>query len=239
MSEPQIPEEWRCPGCNHIFDFIEPAVGIGNLEPLYEYRGCSRCGDVWQIDVTLTRETGEVVLRYFPSGGDELRDLVEAIMREPEAVARPGDDCEPGSGNSFAASLELAESLFAWAEDTAYNRTFMQLRRRGIGDPSGDGVEVYHAMPRQNGLVSDRWRSLLLMDDGCFVLREGEKLAGQLFSQRFEHPVDMAMQVEPAELRAMDEHIHSGAVYETLRRMLRIDGNRAQLEGVSALVVGS
>ena len=46
------------------------------------------------------------------------------------------------------------------------------------------------------------------------------------------------MQVEPAELRAMDEHIHSGAVYETLRRMLRINGNRAQLEGICTLAVG-
>ena len=41
-------------------------------------------------------------------------------------------------------------------------------------------------MPHQNGLVSDRWRSLLLTDDGYFVLREGEMLPEQLFSQRIQ-----------------------------------------------------
>ena len=229
MSELQVPEEWRCSGCNRVYDFIEPAVGFGNLEPVYEYRGCSRCGQVWQVDVTLTYETGEVVLRHFPNASDELRNLVVAVIQEPEAAGEQDDDREPGPSNSFDASLELAESLFAWAGDTAYNRTFMLLRHYGIGDPGGDGVEVYHAMQRENGLVSDRWQSLLLTNDGCFVLREGEKLAGELFSQRFEHPVDMAMQVEIAVLRAMDEHINSGAVYETLRRMLRIDENRARL----------
>ena len=228
MSELQVSDEWRCPSCNRAFDYIEPAVGIGNLKPLYEYRGCSHCSEVWQVDVTQTRETGEMVLRYFPSEGDELRNLVEAAMREPEAMTVPGD--ERKLDNSFSASLELAESLFAWAEDTTYNRTFMLLRRRGIRDPSGEGVEVYHAMQRQNGLVSDRWRSLLLTDDGCFILREGEKLAGLQFSQRFEHPVDMAMQVESAVLRAMDEHIHSGAVYETLRQTLCMAGNKAKLD---------
>ena len=229
MSELQVPEEWRCSGCNRVYDFIEPAVGFGNLEPVYEYRGCRRCGEVWEVNVTLTHETGEVVLRHVLGVENELRDLVKAVKRESEAASEPGDDREPKPGSSFDASLELAESLFAWAGDTAYNRTFMLLRHYGIGDPSGEGIEVYHAMQRENGLVSDRWQSLLLTNDGCFVLREGEKLAGELFSQRFEHPVDMAMQVEIADLRAMDEHINSGAVYETLRRMLRIDENRAKL----------